>query len=109
MPALSTVIFPDPLRSINSASFTGNYQPVGTPLENGARIVKFINLSSVTATISWDGAVDHEILPNNSFVLIDVSANKENTQFFEVASGTQFYAKGSAGIGLLYISVYYGR
>lgn len=109
MPALSTVILPDPLRSINSASFTGSYQAVGTPLTNGARIIKFNNLSNVTATLSWDGVNDHEILPTNSFVLLDISAARENAQFFEVQSGTQFYVKGSAGTGLFYISVYYGK
>ncbi len=109
MPALSTVILPDPIRSINSASFTGSYQTVGTPLTHGARIIKFTNLSGVTVTLSWDGVNDHEVMPANSFVLIDVSGARENSQFLEVQSGTQFYAKGSAGTGLFYISVYYGR
>jgi|SRR5690349_4981725 len=109
MPALSTVLLPDTIRSIDSASFTGNYQTVGTPLSHGARIVKFTNLSNVTATLSWDGVNDNEVLPANSFVLIDVSGARENSQYIEVQVGTQFYAKGSAGTGSFYISVYYGR
>lgn len=109
MPALSTVLLPDAIRSIDSATFTGNYQTVGTVLTRGARIIKFTNLSNVTVTLSWDGVNDHEILPTNSFVLIDVSGAKENAQFLEVQMGTQFYAKGSAGTGSFYISVYYGR
>lgn len=109
MPSLSTVLLPDPLRSINSATFTGSYQALGTPLTNGARIIKFTNASSVAATISWNGVDDHEYLPANSFVLIDVSGARENAQFLEVQSGTQFYIKGSAGSGLFYLSVYYGR
>ena len=109
MSSLSTVILPDVLRSINSASFTGNYQAVGTPLPQSMRVVKFTNVSSVTVTISWDGVNDHEILPANSFVLIDISGNRENSGTFEVQKGTQFYAKGSAGSGLMYISCYYGK
>lgn len=109
MPALSTVILPDPLRSIDSASFTGSYQALGVPLTHGARIIKFTNASSVPTTISWDGVHDNEYLPANSFVLIDVSGARENSQFLEVQSGTQFYIKGSSGTGLFYLSVYYGR
>jgi hypothetical protein len=109
MPALSTVLLPDPIRSIDSATFTGSYQTVGIPLSHGARIVKFTNLSTVTVTLSWDGINAHEVLPANSFVLIDVSGAKENAQYIEIQIGTQFYALGSSGTGLFYISVYYGR
>jgi hypothetical protein len=109
MGALSTVILPDTLRSIDSATFTGSYQAVGTALTHGARIVKFTNLSGVTVTVSWDGVNDADILPANSFVLLDVSGAKENPQFLEVQSGTQFYVKGASSTGLFYISIYYGR
>jgi hypothetical protein len=109
MGALSTVLFPDPVRSIDTSTFTGNYQVVGGPLSQGARIIKFTNLSNVQVTLSWDGVHDHEILPANSFVLLDISAAKENTIFVEIQKGIQFYVKGSAGIGNFIISVYYGR
>lgn len=109
MGALSTVILPDPIRTINSATFTGSYQTVGTPTTKTMRIVKFTNLSNVTVTLSWDGVNDHEILPANSFDLFDVAGNRESSDIFEVQIGTQFYAKGSAGTGNFYISCYYGK
>lgn len=109
MGGLSTVILPDAIRSIDSAMFTGNYQTVGTPLGQPTRIIKVTNLSNVTVTFSWDGVNDHEVLPSNSFVLLDVAGNKENAGLFEIQKGTQFYAKGLAGAGLLYVSTYYGR
>jgi hypothetical protein len=109
MPALSTVLLPDPVRTIDSSTFTGNYMAVGTPLANGARIIKFTNISSSQVTLSWDGINDNEILPANSFVLLDISAARENVQYMEIKQGTQFYAKGASGTGLFIISVYYGR
>ena len=109
MGSLSTVILPDTLRSIDSSTFTGSYQAVGTPLTNGARIIKFTNLSGAIVTLSWDGVNAHEVLPANSFVLIDISAARENAQFLEVQQGTQFYVKASSSTGLFYISCYYGR
>lgn len=109
MPGLSTVLLPDTLRSIDSATFTGSYQAVGTALTKGARIIKFTNNSTVGVTLSWDGINDADYIPLNSFLLLDVSGARENSQFMEIQSGTQFFVKGSAGTGSVYISVYYGR
>lgn len=108
MGALSTKILPDTLRSIDSATFTGSYQAVGTALTKPTRIVKFTNNSTVAVTISWDGTNDHEFLPAGSFLLIDVSSDKETSGIFEIGANTQFLVKGSAGTGSVYISTYYG-
>jgi hypothetical protein len=108
MGALSTKIFPDAIRSIDSATFTGSYQAVGTKLTYPTRIVKFTNNSTVLVTVSWNGTSDHEILPAGSFLLLDVSSDRETSGIFEIGANTQFYVKGSAGTGSFYISTYYG-
>lgn len=105
---LSSRLYPEVLRSINSATFTGSFQAVGTPLTHSIRIIKFTNNSSVLVTVSWDGVNAHEALPAGSFLLIDVAANREMSQSFEIANGTQFYASGTASTGLFYISAYFG-
>lgn len=99
-------LFPNTILSIDSSTFTGSYQLVGV-LSGNARIVKFTNNSNQLVTLSWDGTNDHEILPPLSFLLIDASANKQGTWGCEVVDGQPFYAKGSAGSGLLYISSYF--
>ncbi len=109
MGSLSTVLLPETLRSIDSATFTGSYQAVGTQLTHPVRIVKFTNLSTINCTISWDGLVDAEILPANGFVLLDITGARELSGIMDIQIGTQFYVKGSAGVGLVYISCYYGR
>ncbi len=109
MGALSTVILPDILRSIDSATFTGTYQPVGTPLIYPTRLIRFLNTSNVGVTVSWDGINAADYLPANSFLLLDISTNHENSLVFEIQIGTQFYVMGSTGTGLFYISTYYGR
>lgn len=105
---LATKVFPDSLRSIDSATFTGSYQAVGTKLSNPTRIVKFTNNSTKDVTLSWDGSTDHEYLPAGSFLLLDVSSDRETANIFEIGANTQFYVKGSAGTGSFYISTYYG-
>ncbi len=103
----SITIFPETLRSIDSATFTGSYQAVGTPLANPARVVKFTNNSLVGVTLSWNGTNDHEFLPAGSFVLIDIAANREISNILAASKGTQFYVKAAASTGSFYISAYY--
>ena len=93
----------DAVRSIDSATFTGAYQAVGVPLTTPLRMLKFINDSSVIVTVSLDGVTDHDILPANSFVIYDFTANEMRDDGFFVANNTQFWAKGAAGVRFFYI------
>jgi len=96
------------LRSRDSATFTGSYQTLGSPLQNPASIVKFINNSDVVVTISVDGVNDHDIAPASSFWLYDGTANSphESDSIF-AEKGRQYYVKGSAGTGSVYLVVQY--
>jgi hypothetical protein len=99
-------VFPETLRSINSATFTGAYQVVGSPLGKPIRIIRFKNNSSVPVTISWDGVNDHIHLLAEESEEWNITANRSNVesnQSLFIAIGTQFYVKGAAGIGLVYI------
>ena len=100
-------LYPDELRTIDSASFSGSYQAVGSPLTFAARVVKFTNQSGVDVLLSWDGSTDNEIIPSKGFVLLDISANRETANQCAIAANTQFYVNGSASTGNFYISVYY--
>lgn len=97
----------EPLRSINSASFTGSYQALGTPLANPSYILKLVNNSSVLVTISFDGINDYDVAPANSFWLYDESKTGPVAQYPAMPAGTQFYVKGSAGTGLVYLVTQY--
>lgn len=94
------------LRSIDSATFTGSYQALGTPLAHPSYIVKLVNNSSVLVTISIDGTTDVDVAPANSFWLYDET--KYGTPSIEfLPQNTQFYVKGSAGTGLVYLATQY--
>lgn len=100
-------MIPETLRSINSATFAGSYLPIGTPLVFNSRLIKFTNNSSSDVTISWNGSVDHEFIPMGSFMLVDVASDRQLNSELYIPAGTQFYAKGAAGVGLFFISSYY--
>lgn len=98
------------LRSRDSATFTGSYQTLGTPLTQAASLIKIVNNSSVLVLISVDGTNNHDVIPANSFALYDITANttEEGGSIF-IKKGTQFYVSGSASTGLVYLTVAYVR
>lgn len=100
----------EPLRSIDSATFAGAYLDLGTPFENPIRLFKITNDSNVDITVSYNGGTtDHEYVPAGSFVLIDICSNRVWDAELVSAVGTQVSVKGSAGVGLVYLSTYYAE
>jgi hypothetical protein len=96
------------LRSIDSATLTGSYQALGTALTNSSYICKMVNNSSSLVTVSIDGATDIDVCPGNSFWLYDESKFMNGVALAPaLPQRTQFYVKGSAGIGLIYLVTQY--
>lgn len=99
--AFTTRLTWEPLRSIDSATFTGNYLPLGDPLSHPAYILKLVNNSTVLVTISIDGTTDIDVAPSNSFWLYDEDEGNQSHE--AIPAGTQIYVKGSAGTGSVYL------
>lgn len=91
------------LRTIDSATFTGAYQAVSTPLVHQSYILKMVNNSTSLVTISIDGATDIDVLPANSFWLYDEGKVGLSSAFPAIPAGTQIFIKGAAGTGLVYL------
>lgn len=100
-------IYPEELRSIDSSTFTGSYQALGSALTKSPCLVKFVNASDVTVTVSWDGSTDHDIYPSGSFTVYDICTNTGREAGLYISKNTQFYVKGNAGTGYFYLVVLY--
>jgi|ERR1700679_1244198 len=97
-----------PRASINSATFTGSYQALGSPITHAGTIIKIVNNSTVAVDVSVDGVNDHDIVPGMSFTLYDYTANSPFTDDPSYRKlGTQYYVKGSSGTGSVYLVVQY--
>jgi len=108
MPEVKIVVGAEALRSIDSSTFSGSYQNLGSVLANPSRMLKITNNSTVDVTVSFDGGTtDHEYVPAGSFLLLDLCANKVWDGQFVFKSGIQIQVKGSAGTGSVYLSTYY--
>ena len=95
------------IRSIDSATFTGSYQNLGTPQANPAYKFKIVNNSTVAVTVSNNGINDKDIVVANSFIVYDEGITGQNGAFPAVPQNTQISVKGAAGVGLVYLVVQY--
>jgi hypothetical protein len=106
--AFSSRLLYQPRQTLDSATFDGTYQLLGTLNFPGA-IVKIVNLSGVNVDISTDAVNDHDIVPSGGFTLYDCVTNHANaTPGVFVPSGTSYYVKGAtASTGLVYLVIQY--
>lgn len=109
---VSVVAQPASLRSIAFGSITNSYQALGSKADKPIRMFRLINPSDGDMLISLDGTNDNFFIPANSFVLYDLTANREAAgQLFVLPAGTQFYIKYSTAPSTkaVYIELIYAR
>jgi hypothetical protein len=98
-----------PLKSIDSATFTGSYQLIyssGNP--KACFFLSIINNSNKDITVSYDGATDHDFVPTLNKRDLPVQTNAQpNNHTALFPSGTKVWVKGAAGTGLVYLAGYY--
>jgi len=107
---LAITLWPEPLRSVAFGSISGTYIGIGSATTYPTKVYWLQNNTDVTLTFSWDGINDHFVLPNDAFVLLDVTSNKTNVGgASSVPAGTRTYVKGSPGEGSVDLTVFYGK
>lgn len=108
--ARSIRLYVEPARSLGFAAIGAGYIGVGTAIENPIRILRIVNLTNANLWFSYDGINDHEAIPANGFLLLDITANKTLDEGYYLAEGTRIYVKriGTPTDGSVYVTVYYG-
>jgi len=107
MPSMPIRVRWEALRSINSATFTGAYQALGSAIAHESFLIKMVNISTVPVIVSLDGVIDHDVCPAGSFWLYDEQANSAREGGLRIPKGTQIWVKGAAGVGSVYLVVQY--
>jgi hypothetical protein len=103
--AVKNIIYPIPMITINSTTFTGFYQifTIGG-LPQACALVKIVNRSTVDVKISLDGITDHDIVPSDSIVVYDFQSNHQvESETSLISKGQEIYIEGSAGTGNVYL------
>ena len=98
-------LFYIPMTSISATTLTGaSYQIIGVPLPNPCSLIKIVNNSTVDVSISTDGLTDMDIVPTGGFTLYDATANLPHSSDATLfPKNTQFFVKGVAGTGSIYL------
>jgi hypothetical protein len=100
------------IRSIDSATFTGSYQKLGSAITNPSVLMKLFNNSGSLITISFDGVNDHDVMPAGSFEIFDFGSDSQSVSGdarLALPAGTQVFVKASSSTGLVYlVTVYQG-
>lgn len=107
---LAIRLIPEPVRYLAYTSIGSSYMGIGTQILNPIRILRIQNLTDAILIFSFDGVNDHEVLAANSFLLLDITANKAAGNGYFLAEGTRIYVKelGTPTEGSVYVTVYYG-
>ena len=97
----------DARRTVTGASLSSSYETIGGPLAFPASILRIVNTTTNSITVSIDGVTDHDLVQGASDVIYNLSELKAGYQNTCLVSGTQFYVKGTSGTGNVYIIVWY--
>lgn len=101
--------YAETLRTVAFGSISGTYAGIGSALAHPSRLIHITNTTDVALFISLDGINDHDIVPINGFLLLDVSTNRvEPGAALMFAQGQRFYVKGAPSSGAVYLATYYG-
>jgi hypothetical protein len=101
---------PIALSSIDSATLLANYQllSVAAGIPNPVFYVKIVNNSNTPVTVSYDGTNDHDFVRAGTDAQLNFQANNQPTnQNALLPAFTKVYVKGSAGVGLIYLSAWF--
>jgi hypothetical protein len=101
---------PDTLRTLAFGAIGAGYTAVGAVFDFPMRIVAIKNLTDEDLLFSFNGVTDHEIVPEESGVILDLCANNANHSSAFIAKGTIIYVKHNGvapTAGSVAISTYY--
>ena len=110
--ALALKAFIDTIRTVAHGSITNSLVALGAPFGHQVRMMRIINNTDGDMLFSTDGTNNMLFVPAGSFVLYDVTTNRESqAETFVFAVGTQMYIQynSSPSKGDVWLECIYGQ
>lgn len=102
-------IVPDVLRTLAFGAISGTYAGIGPQFPFPVRIMHVLNDSDEILFFSTDGINDHWVLPPQSFLLLDLTANATSIAGAAyIGAGTRIYVRGTPAAGSVYVATWFG-
>lgn len=99
-----------PVVTANSAALAAGYVlPISaTGFPEALVILRIVNASNQNVIISFDGVNDNDVVIAGSFLQIEAQTNAQpNNYMAAFAKSSKIWARGTAGIGTIYVIGYY--
>ena len=103
-------VVPEELRQIAFGAIGAAFTAIGAVYDNPLRIVSIKNLTDAELYFSFDGVTIHEILPSDSALVLDFTANSSYAGYPFIAQGTTIYTTYTVGAptaGVAAVSAYH--
>jgi len=102
-------LIPIEMQSVDTSTIgAGAFIDIGNPLEGALSFIRITNASNTAVIISYKDDVDHEYIPATDRIETYFQDNSiPNNQVARLPKGTVLRIRGTAGIGLVYVSGYY--
>lgn len=110
--SIKNVIKAIAMQTVNSAALGGpGVYTLLTPaagLPVPCSMIRIINRSNTLITISYDGVVDHDIVPSLESLSLDGQINAQPQCYLCMFSkGQRIFISGVAGVGLIHLTGYF--
>ncbi|HEY5236088.1 MAG TPA: hypothetical protein VIJ14_07920 [Rhabdochlamydiaceae bacterium] len=95
--------------TFDTATLTGSFVAFSSPLVENPALIIFDNQSNTTVVISDDGVTNSKTFVAGEALVIDNRSDASIAVELTWPVGTNFYASGTAGVGLFRISYVYAK
>ncbi len=99
-----------PITDVDAATLGGGFVAINPDgLEQACFLIRIVNASNVTVSISYDGQIAHDVLQPNNTLQLDFQTNSSpNGHIAWLRKGTIIYADSTiGGVGSVILIGYY--
>ena len=109
--SLAIRLVPETVRTLGFAAIGAGFIGIGTTMIRPIRILVLQNITDAILMFSFDGINDHLPLAANTYMILDITANKTISQGFFLAEGQRIYCRHmgvAPTTGSTYLTTFYG-
>lgn len=103
-------LFADPVRVLTAGAIGAAYMGIGAAFDESARMIIVNNLTNNTMLFSWNGVDDHFPLVKFTYMVLTITQNDDEEEYFALPAGSRLYVKQliAPTVGAVYVTHFRG-